>query len=155
MQDVKTRDLSTLEYVRVLEEEWWVNNLRRKIYPGFKDKKRFSRISSLKKARIIEISERNELPHIFNDNDMMRELNKRYSVNGGCPVFPDRNEEDVINYYNINSDVRCFYGFNEDNKPIIKIGKIVGFDQLGGTVEVNTDNSNLEHLPIKDVTRIF
>lgn len=151
----KSRNLSILEYIRVLEIEWWVCNFRRKIYPNPKDKQHFTKVSHLKRLRIIEMSERNELPHIFDDNEMMKNLNKSLSSKGGCPDFPDKNEVDVYFYYLKDSEIRAFYGFDGIGKPIIKIGKIVSFDIVCNKVEISLESGDCEILAIEHVTRIF
>jgi len=151
------RNLSALEYLKVLEIEWWICNLRRKIYPSRQEKAHYNKVASLKKCRIIEMSERNELPHIFNDdNDLMKQLNKHFSQNGGCPVFEGKTPEDVLYYYSKNSDVRCFLGNLPNSlKSIIKIGKIISFDETNELVLVKLDNGNEENLSFLCVTRIF
>lgn len=154
MENNEKRNLSALEYLKVLEVEWWINNLRRKIYPGKKDKTYYNTASSLKKSRIIEISERNELPHIFNTPELMKELNKRFSLNGGCPVFDKRTETDIRNYFIKTSEVRCFFGFDNDKKSIIKIGKIIDFDYEKGIVVVEIEGKTA-NLLMEYVTRIF
>jgi len=148
------RNLSALEYLKVLEDEWWVCNLRKKIYPSKKDKDYYNNSANLKKSRIIEISERNDLPHIFNNKDMMKDLNRKFSSKGGYPTFPKQNENDIRNYFMKNSDVRCFLGFNDEEKPIIKIGKIIDFDINKNIVTVVLEKENQELL-CNCVTRIF
>lgn len=155
MSNAKGRNLSALEYIKVLEVEWWVCNLRRKIYPTKNDKSHFGKVSLLKRNRIIEISERNEIPHIFSDSEMMKELNKRFSAKGGCPDFPGRNEDDIEFYFYQNNEVRCFYGFDKEGKSIIKLGKIRSFDIESSLVEVEFEKKNTDNLDMTMVTRIF
>ncbi len=154
MNENKSRNLSTLEYIKVLEVEWWINSLKRKIYPSKVDKGYYTRVTMFKKSRIIDMSDRNQIPHIFNDNDKMKELNKRLSPVGGCPEFEGRTDLDLINYYLPNSDVRCFYGF-ENRKPLIKVGKIISFDIKIHQVEVQVENEQAKFLTTSSVTRIF
>jgi hypothetical protein len=145
---------STLEYLQVLVDEWWINNLRRKITPSSKDKKYFNKVCALKKARIIEICDRNEMPSIFSDKELMKSLNKKFNGKGGMPIFTGATETDEENYYAVDKEVRCFYGF-EDDKPIIKTGLIKFFDKDNGKVLVKFNDVDDELLLKKNVSRIF
>jgi hypothetical protein len=153
-QKEKSRDLTTLEYLKILQHEWWICNLRRKIYPTMSDKRYFDKVANLKRDRIKEIADLNQIPCIFSDHQMMRELNKSFMKFGGMPVFDGIKEIDIINYYLPGNDVRCFYGFDVDNKPKIKIGKIKSFNLQIKHVEVLFDDKSIEHLQITKVSRI-
>lgn len=151
----KDRDLSILEYLEVLQREWWVCNLRRKIYPDLKSKNNFNRIANLKRDRIKEIAERNDIPSIFSSREEMKKLNKEFMREGGFPIFPGLTEEDICNYYLPQNDARIFLGFGENKQPIVKIGKIVSFDQVNRKVTVTFEDSEIVEFPITKVSRIF
>jgi hypothetical protein len=160
--NLRTRNLSPAEYLHQLEIEWWICNFRRKIYPSdfFNSRsmvrKNFGKIASLKRSRLIEISERNDLPTIFSDNKLMKQLNQKFNEGGGgCPIFEGITNEDIKNYYSDNADVRCFYGFDENKKPIVKIGKIKSCDLEQKIVEVILDNNVIESIEFNSVSRIF
>lgn len=151
----KTRNQSPLEYLESLKQEWWVANLRRKIYPLTADKRHYSKVANLKKARIIEIYERNELPVVFDSPAEMKELNKQFAQKGGMPVFAGQTDTDRFNYYYPDSDVRCFYGFDAQQKPVIKLGKVHLYQPTTKKVQVAFQNGEMETLEIQQVSRIF
>ena len=156
----KSRDLSTLEYLRQLNQEWWICNLRRKIYPRREDKAYYNRVANLKRDRIKEICERNEIESIFDNKTQMRELNKFFMRAGGMPIFDEMTELDVTNYYLPDNDCRVFFGMEETNKPKIQLGKIKELDYNAGivvvTFETPNPQGNLEdNYTITQVSRIF
>lgn len=153
----KTRNLSPIEYVKRLEIEWWICNFRRKICKSKDERARYGRIANLKKERLISICERNQIPHIFSQNDLMEVLNKFFTKSGGgCPDFEGLTSVDIQNYYSKGSDVRCFYGFDEfTKKAIIKIGKIMEFFEDEKKVEIIFSNEDVEVLELRQVSRIF
>lgn len=151
----KDRNLSPIDYIKVLEVEWWICNLRRKIYPSITDKNFYNRVANLKRDRIKSMSERNEIESIFTDKEKMRALNKKFMKEGGIPIFEGMTESDLINYYSPNNDVRCFLGFGEDHKEIVMIGKILNFDKISRKVEVIFDKNETKIFEITKVSRIF
>lgn len=152
---MKSRNLSPVEYLKQLEVEWWVNNLRRKICPIVNEKKYYRKVSLLKKDRIIELCSTHDLPNIFSDEKLMKELNKRFmSSKGGCPMFEGITTEDKVYYYYPGSAVRCFYGFKA-GKAVIKEGKIENVDFSLQTVFIIFPCGNVEGLEFNRVSRIF
>ncbi len=153
--NTKTRKLSPVQYIKQLEIEWWICNFRRKIHPVNSQRRNLGKIANLKKERLIDISERNELPHIFIDSDLMKKLNQSFNQNGGgCPSFEGIKDEDILDYYSAEADVRCFYGFDTDNKPIVKIAKIKKCNLLAKTVTIENENVE-ETMEFNAVSRIF
>jgi hypothetical protein len=152
---MKKQNLSTLQYLDKLNIEWWVNNFRKKIYPKIKDKEYYKRVCELKKNRIIEISQRNNIDCIFDNEEKMRLLNNKFKVDGGIPLFEGLNNLDLVNYYYPNSDCRVFLG-NSEGKPIFFIGKIKSFLKDLNSVEVLLEgDSDPKTFLINKVARIL
>jgi hypothetical protein len=149
------RKFTVLEYLEILKDEWWINNLRRKIYPDPIDKRHYSVVSNLKKSRIIKISNRYGIGNIFEDPEMMKALNKKFTnKGGGLPMFDGITSTDIENYYAPESIVRCFFGF-EKRVPIIKMGKVIKFDIFSQNVQVRFEDLTENTLHQAKVTRIF
>lgn len=125
----KTRNLSVYEYLKELQIEYIVLELRKKIYPSSKDKAYFDKVLGFKKPKIEDIALRNSLKTIFED----LKLKKDYSLKvyrEGYPDFHYKTEQqreefqlkDLQYYYSVGADVR-FVVENENH-----IGKIKSFD---------------------------
>jgi hypothetical protein len=112
-QKYKNRDQSLLDFYKSLQIEYIVAELRSKIYPKAKDKKYYkNRVMLGKRESILQISERNHLPSIFNSKDKYEEFYKEVHPDWGIPRFTYRDEEskkwisksDKLNYYSVNSE---------------------------------------------------
>lgn len=134
MKDNKTRNQSLYEYLESLQLEFIQAELRRKIYTRPKDKKFQEKLLERKKIKIVDISERNNLPNIFTTTaEYERFYNRIHNVDG-YPNFIYANQEqrdefemrDFINYYSINSEVRVT---EEDQE--VRIGTILGTPENG------------------------
>lgn len=122
----KSRHLSILDFFENLQIEYIQADLRHKIYPKLKDKSYWQRVKEGKKATIEKLAEKNSLPSIFSDTEMLRAFEKRVYRDVSYPVFTYRDENhkmeqeyyDLKYYYNQGSDVRI------DQDGTIMIGKI-------------------------------
>lgn len=138
MENTKTRDLSTLEFLEVLIKEYFVAELRRKIYTKTSDRKYWKKISGFKKQKIIDISNRNRLPHVFEDVEKMNEAYDRFYPLGELPNTL-LNKKDLLAYYRVETDVTVTL-----NDKIVT-GKIVASDTKTATVEVYMFDDNSKH----------
>lgn len=154
----KSRNLSTLEFLEVLQIEWIVADLRAKIYPKINDKNFWKNVRAGKEATIKKISENNKLPNIFTDSDLLRTIEERVYRDKPYPEFVYRDEAhkleqgywDLCYYYHKGSDVRFDY-YGE-----IKTGKIVEYKPYGSTLIVHSDELKEDIVfPLKEVTRIL
>lgn len=150
----KTRNLSPIEYLRQLEVEWWICNLRRKIYPEKKLKNYYDRVANNKRDRIKEICVRNSIPSIFDDRNLMQELNHRFTITGGMPRFSGQTETDIINYYYPGVEVRCIVPGLTQNTDII-YARTLEIDLKTSTVKVQKADKTLYQLEFAQVQRIF
>lgn len=110
----KDKDQSIYEFYETLQIEYLVCELRRKIYPRDKDKRYYRKTALHKENKIIDISERNHLPSIFNDEALKKSLINKIYGDFGLPNFTYRNgvekkelqPKDVYYYYNSGVEVR-------------------------------------------------
>ena len=155
----KSRHLPLLDLFETLQVEYLVAELRHKIYPKVKDKKYWKeRVMDGKKASIEAIAEKNHLPTIFTDGEMLRSFEKKVYRDQSLPCFTYRDAEheqaqsywDLYYYYAIGSDVRVQV-YDET-----KVGKITKeyIPYKDNTVFVNINGVQSEY-PISSVTRIL
>lgn len=110
---MKSRKLSILEYLDQLQKEFVMYELRIKIYKNSTDIEYFKKSINLKKEKIIEISDRNQLDNIFNNNDLKKEYYLKINSFEG-PYFEYRDffhkkkllEKDLFYYYYPESDIK-------------------------------------------------
>lgn len=126
----KSRDLPILDYYEILQKEYIVAELRRKIYPSKRDKDYYERVMDGKREKIEDIATRNGLPSIFTDDDMK----ERYYDSVYGDSFPDfvyksdREEQqlapkDKSNYYQEGEDFKITTGDDE-----FKFGTLISVD---------------------------
>lgn len=165
----KTRDLSMFEYLHVLQIEFVVAELRKKIYPSKKDKNYYSRVMIFKKEKIEDIATRNKLPTIFDDEAMKEKVYLEvYNREGGFPNFhykdngktnpktgrkeiDEQMENDFYNYYLSDTEIKVIM---EDNQ--IAIGTIKDVDEENDICRVKLRHDNeIKIVTLNRVTRIL
>lgn len=123
---LKSRHLSILDFIETLQLEYIVADLRHKIYPKLKDKAYWGRVKEGKKATIQKLAEKNMLPSIFTDEEMLRTLEQKVYRPVSYPLFTYRDDNhkmeqeyyDFLYYYLKGADVRV-----DDNGEVL-VGKI-------------------------------
>jgi hypothetical protein len=151
----KSRNLSPIEYLNQLETEWYICNLRRKIYQSTNDRNYYNRVANLKRDRIKDICERNNIPSIFTSRELMQKLNKQFIATGGLPIFKEITENDIINYYYPNNDVRCIIIDPKTGQSAIKYAKTTILDLKNRQIQVVFTDNTLYWLGFSQVQRIF
>tara|TARA_R110000772_G_C13310332_1_gene440663 strand:- start:59673 stop:60176 length:504 start_codon:yes stop_codon:yes gene_type:complete len=157
----KNRDQSLLEFYKALQVEYIVAELRSKIYPKAKDKRYYKdRVMQGKRDSIIQISERNHLPSIFNSKHKYDEIYREIHPDWGIPAFTYRDEEskkwisrsDKLNYYSLHSEfaLKLNGGSVEictivNNSSLIKDSTVEVIVREAGH-EVGVDISNLKRI---------
>lgn len=154
----KSRDISLVKFLEVLQLEYISAELRKKIYRSVKDKAFWEKVMNVKKEKIIDISLRNSLQNIFNNPVIKNKLYPSIILEKGIPEFIYRNEEhkliqrrlDILNYYSRNSEVKI----HEEN--IVRIGIIKNVNIEAELIEVELDPKLPTQLfSISNVTRIL
>lgn len=137
-QPKKTRHLSTYNYLQVLQLEYIVAELRRKIYVKKKDKDFYSRVLVGKEKKIRDICLRNSLPSLFTSDEEKSNYYGQVYSKFGYPDFCYRNDEqvqehkakDFYYYFYKDSDFKV----NEEGN--IKIGTLISVDEESGVVHI-------------------
>ncbi len=120
----KTRDISIIQFFEVLQKEYIVAELRKKIYPKLNDKNYYSRLMSQKKVKIEDISSRNNLPNIFNDEYTKREYYSMVYNTQGIPTFIYRDDAERRKLQG--KDFEYYYSLNADVKVVTQTQTVVG-----------------------------
>jgi len=100
----KTRHLSLLEFLECLIREYMVADLRRKIYPKRSDKLYWGKVCEWKEDKIKDITERNNMPNIFDDKDTQKKYRDLYYPKNKAPLLL-LCKKDLVHYYYTDTDV--------------------------------------------------
>ena len=154
----KTRHLTTYEFLDILQVEFVVTELRRKIYTKKKDKTFFTKVLSKKREKIEDISSRNNLPSIF-DDEYTKELyySKVYTI-FGLPDFHYTTDEQVQEYKN--KDIYYYYTLGSqfrvvDSNPImVGVLKQVNLDNNTCTLKIK-GSPETKTLHLENISRII
>jgi hypothetical protein len=112
----KDKNLSTFDYLQVLQLEYTVCMLRKRIYPREVDRNYWGGVCESKKKNILDISERNRLPTIFEDQDIDKSFKNMVYLDKYFPLFTYRDEVqrlkqekwDKAHYYRRGESFRVF-----------------------------------------------
>lgn len=147
---IKDKDQSIFEFYETLQREYIVCELRKKIYPRDKDKRYFERTSRFKKSKIEDISQRNQLPSIFNSDQVRNEINQSIFGDLGLPKFSYRNEDE-------RNELECkdkyyYYRSGVEVRVILEDGSLkIGIIESGIDGEwTYVDGHEFKQLVIKD-----
>lgn len=131
MESKKTRHLSTYKYLQVLQLEYIVAELRRKVYVKSKDKAFYKRVLEGKEQKIKDICLRNSLPSLFTNDEEKANCYAEVYKPFGYPEFYYKNDEqvqefkakDFYYYYYKGSDFRV----NDDGET--RVGTLSSVDE--------------------------
>lgn len=145
----KTRNLSFTQFFEVLQEEYLICELRVAIYPNQKDKDIWKSIMAKKKEKILDISSKNELPSIFDFEQIKKEFSKRVIPEFGKPKFFYKDDcqrliqekWDLHNYYSIGSKVKFV-----SNTEVVTEAVITSIDFNNNIAGILISNSNTKEL---------
>jgi len=146
----KDRNLSMVEFYEMLQKEYFIAEIKSKLYPSRKQKDFYrNRVMEGKRIKILDISNKNNLPNIFDDEETKNEIRDQIYPVIGLPQFDLTNEE-IKYYYSVESEVRV----EIEDRP--RIGKIIDIDFRNNVAYIKFRNSS-ENQPIKlnKITRIL
>lgn len=130
------RNISTLEYFKILQMEYILYEVRSKIYPFGKDREKFRNIMEYKKTKINDISDKNEIGSIFTNVakklDFLQKFNLEF-LNGNIGT-----KKDKYFYYFIGSD----FSFKGDVYKMLKYDFTNEIASLENESEIITVNFN-------------
>jgi hypothetical protein len=127
---VKTRDLSVFQFFELLQLEYIVLELRKKIYPSLSDQSYYERVMKQKREKIEDIGAKNYLPSIFSDQEVKKHKYNQIYNQFGLPNFIYKDEEQKQKYSLL--DKKYYYLPESEVRIMIdadfKIGKIISVD---------------------------
>lgn len=153
----KSRDLSLLDFLIILQKEYIVAELRRKIYRS-KDNDYYSKLMKGKREKVKDIAKRNNLATIFNDDNTKISMYLKVYGSYGFPTFvyrdaedkSQRQKKDFYRYYEEHKNVRI----NIDGSDFDKLGLVdkADFDTHHVMIDINNE---LLDFSCELVSRIF
>ena len=155
----KDKNQSILEFFEALQIEYFICEIRRKIYQTQKDKDYYKKVMQYKRSKIEDLATRNNIPSIFSNENIRNEYIKRTYPSQGLPEFIKcyKNtklsiwtENDNCNYYSIGKDVKIVIEENILIGTLDKVDLTNGF----GLVKIRKE-SNQRTILLKDITRIL
>lgn len=99
---MKSRNISILEFLENLQLEYLLYELRSKIYPKKEDKIKYKKIMQFKEDKIFDICSKNNLRNIFNDGEILNEIESKFYNEFGNPI--NMTNRDKYFYYLLGSD---------------------------------------------------
>lgn len=137
MSEAETaRNISTLEYFKILQMEYILYEVRSKIYPFGKDREKFKSIMEYKKTKINDISDKNEIDSIFTNSTKKLDFLQKFNLE-----FLNNNigtKKDKYFYYFIGSD----FSFKGDVYKMLKYDFTNEIASLENESEIITVNFN-------------
>jgi len=98
----KSRDISILDFLENLQLEYLLYELRSKIYLKKDNKQKYKEIMQFKEDKIFDICSKNNLRNIFNDGEILQEIESKFYNEFGNPK--EMTNRDKYFYYLIGSD---------------------------------------------------
>lgn len=150
MQQVKSRDLSILDFLKVLTDEYFLAEMRSKTYKRKSDRNYWLKVCRFKKDKIEDIALRNRLPSIFNNQDLYVSSIDSYFPKGEiCQLI--KNSKDLRSYYSIDADVTISLP-----SGVVETGRIEDVDLSKGHVWVcHLDNQESKQYRLHQIRRIL
>jgi len=147
------RELSYIAYLKQLQLEYIVAELRSCVYNSTSDKKYYRRVMSWKKKKIKDLEIRNSLPCIFTEPNkfyykegLRKQLYGQIYNEYGLPNFIYRDQkskeqfeiQDITYYYSIGHKVQVII-----DSDVIREGRIIGLKIDEKLVAVNLLSNNV------------
>lgn len=114
----KSRNITKYEYLQVLQEEYTINDLKRRIYFSEPSKNFYANVMHNKKLKILDLAKKLELDTIFNSVTLEKEFRDKVLPKKGLPNF-QMTEEDILNYFSSESEVKIWISDTENVSGVI------------------------------------
>ncbi len=150
----KTRNLSPIEYYKVIQKEYLSAKIRQKIARSGYWRTYYRNLANKKSVNIKSFSERNNnLANIISDSSLYTQLMKEMTKDG-FPNFTYKNKDhrlklepiDYVNFYSVGVDVLVI--------PLNKLYKVAARNFKERTVSVMIDGERVDYSP-NDIFRIL
>jgi len=159
MNKEKSRDQSLYNYLESLQLEYITCELRKRVYLKAKDRSFYQRTMAYKKSKIEDISTRNFLPTIFNDDKVKANMYALVYKEHGYPNFiynstadhAEFADKDIDNYFSVDAEVRVLMSENT-----VEVGIIIDRFFENGIIQIKLrEHAETSPFPINRVTRIL
>lgn len=135
---------SIIEYFNILQVEYLISEIRKKIYPTSSDKRHYEKVMRLKKDKIEDIAVKNSLKTIFNSQDRKAELITDVYPVKGLPNFGKHlKTQDVTNYYSKNALVKVYDDIEADADTFY-LARIISYDENEKIVTLSCEGDTSE-----------
>jgi len=139
-----SRNLPIAEYLRQLQLEYLMYQLRIKIYANSEEKKKFKEILEFKKEKILDICNNNNLFNIFDNEDVLTEIESEFYNEFGIPN--QMTKKDKYFYFKIDSD------FSYKGRVV----KLNSYNMDNSTCKITDTNSKIhDNIDINFIRRIL
>lgn len=142
------RHLSQIDYLDILQWEYFVNMFKSKIYTKLNDRNFYKKVMSHKKDKILDLSRKNYLPNVFDDKELFEKYRALIFPKQGITSSMKLTDEEIAYYYSKDSDVRI----NQDDSVLL--GKISSSEGSHVKVKIRGTDEIKPFLKTA-VTRIF
>jgi hypothetical protein len=154
----KDRNISPVEFLKRLQLEYICAEIRKKIYITDSDVSYWNKVMEGKKIKIIDLSTKNFLPTIFNNDEEKIALYKEVYNQQGLPNFIYKNQSteltlkpnDIKFYYYPNTSVRVY----PKNEPMF-LGTIKFTNYEAELLEIHSNSGEVGVYPMSQVSRIL
>lgn len=155
----KDKNQSILEFFEVLQLEYFICEIRKKIYISQKDKNYYKRVMDFKKNKIEDLSLKNGIPSIFSDEELRIDFIKKTYPKLGLPEFIKCynntklaiwTENDNNHYYLTGKDIKIVI----DDTILVGVLEKVDLKNCFGIVKIRKE-SNQRTIFLKEITRIL
>lgn len=93
-----SRILSKMEFFNVLQEEYLIADIKKRIYFSPADKRYYEKVMEGKRTKIIDLSEKLKSGNIFNDKAIEKKFKDKLLPSKGLPQF-QMSGDDLRNYF--------------------------------------------------------
>ncbi len=153
------KDLDLYQLCLALQIEYVMASLRSKIYYRKQDKEYYLDLMEKKKAKILDITGRNNLRNIFSDPHYLKGEIEPHVINKvGPPTFHYNSfqHSEMFKY----SDYKCYYSVDSVVSTFVfkekKIGKVVHYQPFQETLQFQENGSDeVIEVRVEDTTRIL
>lgn len=140
---MSNRNLSMLDYLKQLQLEFLLYELRIKIYPKSEDRTKFKGILEYKENKIIDICQKNGLDNIFTSGEILKEIEGEFYDQFGNPQ--SLNNKDKYHYLGLGAD------FSFRGRGV----KLESYDLENQTCKVKDYKGNIVDTDLNFIRRIL
>jgi hypothetical protein len=140
---MNNRNLSILDYLKQLQLEYLLYELRIKIYPKSEDKKQYKKILDYKENKILDICKKNSLDNMFTNGEILKEIESDFYDQFGNPK--ELTKRDKYFYFWIGSD------FSYAGRGV----KLVSYDLQSLTCKVQDYKKEVLDIDLNFIRRIL